>query len=116
MNPLPTTKRMMQWLCMYPARFPSRWRKIARITFASLMFFISGIGILVHVVLIWNFKLTNLEGSLFALMGLVGNISTLYSSIIAAVLRYRIEGILQQLTIIYDASEYLTLSMIYERN
>lgn len=113
MDPLPTTKWMMEWLCMYPVhQFSNQWWKIAHTIFSALIFFISSCGILVHLAYIWEFKLTDLEGSLFALISFVGNSATLYSSIIAFFLRFRIQGVFRQLSMIYDISKYFIFSIL----
>lgn len=101
---LETTKQVMTWLCMYPADDSlSPYQKTLYGASGLLVFLINSTYAAAHLAYIWKHFLTDLEGSLLALMILTAFGSVAYISIIAFSKRHKIAEIFLNLRSIYDA-------------
>lgn len=105
MNLLPTIKSGMKWLCIYPAnKSESVRQKIAYKIVGGTVVVINCAGTASHFAFMLKFWSTDLEGSLTAFMGLVANIGTIYTKLIAFLLQHRMHRIFVKLAKIFDAS------------
>lgn len=108
MEPLPTTKWMLTWMCMCPASEETSVRKkIAYKLCALTIFSVNLFDVIVLSAYIWKYAMTDFIGSLFTFIGVAAFTSSLYSMPIAYYLRHRAHGIFVRLAMIYDASKFI---------
>lgn len=107
MEPLSTTKRMLIWLCMYPAHeSSSRWRKTVYCAFGLTIFGINLFTLLVHLAFFIKFVSSDVFGSVFAFMAMDAVTAMCYTMVIAFIMRHQIQNIFEQLTKIYTNCKY----------
>lgn len=107
MEILSTTKRIMTWLCMYPANKLSSSRdKILYKVCGVTIFVINSCSLAVCIAFIWKNVATDLLASLFAFLGAVTFGSSLYAIPIAIFHRYQAHAIFEQLAAIYENSKF----------
>lgn len=107
MKPLVTNKRVLTWLCVYPAdRTTSSTMKLAYVIFSCVVFF----GILISLIASWAFFLKyasiDLEVALFAASQIAAASGILYAIIMTLFSRRKLTAIFLKLNEIYDASPF----------
>lgn len=108
MEPLPTTRRNLIWLCMCPPdKSSSRWQRLAYaiytiICLGSVLACFSG-----SLAFCIKFLSIDLRRSTFSFVFTVGEFSVIYMGLVAInLMRRRIDTIFQTLSMIYDASKW----------
>lgn len=106
MEPLATSRRVMTWLCMYPADVNTS--KMTRILYAVCTF-TSGtlifLSFVASVAFIVRYLSVDLEGCLYAVFQVASQIAVLNAMIVAVFNQNRIAMIFTKLSHIYAASE-----------
>lgn len=104
MKPLPTSKRVLIWMCMCtPHKSATIIDKLAYALF-TLIIFIGNAGTLVScAVFFWKYASIDLAASLYALMNIAANSGVIYACCsIALIDRAKVNGIFEKLTAIYN--------------
>lgn len=105
-NMLNTTKKVMEWLCVLPADKAST--KQQRISHCMVVLFGLTIKIscvFAHLIFFVKNIHTELNQSLFALLGLIGVAGAVYVEISGVILRNKMATIFEQLSDIHDAGK-----------
>lgn len=106
MDPLVTTKRILIWMCMYPAEKLSRWRSAARIAFVVMQFCITLFAVSAYMAFIVENIATDLENVLLTFMAFVACSNLIYVMIVAFFVRHQVPSIFKQLSNIYAAGKF----------
>ena len=104
MEPLPTTKLVMTWLCMHSANESSNVQK-KNLILGLIMFAINLFSVIACLVFIWKFATTDLVATLFAFNGVATFGASLYTIPISFFLRHQATKIFKKLSAIYDTSK-----------
>lgn len=106
MKTLHTIKRIMIWMCLCAPDKTSRSRlKGAYFMFALIIFILNLSGLVAHVAFVYKFLLTDLDGSMFAFLGILGFAGTTFVMIIIFFLRHKMKILFNKFSEIYDTSE-----------
>lgn len=119
MKPLPTTQRVLIWLCVCPDKKATKWQQFAHITFTILNAIVLLSGTISSLFFTIQFVMTNLEDTLYAIAQIAGGSCVSYNLSVAYIFRYEINAILDSLSKIYDFSKTLVklkLTKVLTRN
>lgn len=106
MEPFHSIKRISVWLCMCTAdKSSSIWLKRAHFVFALMTFFSNFGGFAAHVAYIYQFLFIDLDGSMFAFLGLIGFTAVSFVMAIIFFLRQKMSSLFNRFSDIYDASK-----------
>lgn len=107
MKPLAETEIVMTWLCMLPANESSSMQKktAKNVVVCVIMFAIDLFSVVACLAFIWRFASTDLNATLFAVLGVATFGASLYAIPIAFFSRHRARSIFNQLSAIYEASK-----------
>lgn len=107
MEPIHSIKRILIWLCMCTAdKSSSIWLKRAHFVFALITFILTFSGFAAHVAYMYEYLSVDLDGSMFAFLGLIGFTDASFIMIIIVFfLRHKISILFDTLSEIYDASK-----------
>lgn len=115
MVPLITNRRMLTWLCVYPAEGgTTKWKKLAHIslTIIALAISLSSFGMSTYAFL--HSMDTDLETSLFCLLQMVGEMNVAYIIVVTVFYREEITEILESLSKIYKKRKIATSFLFRE--
>lgn len=108
MKPLVTTKRVLTWLCMCPANESTSINmKICHISFAFVVFISNLSYIAAALISFSEFVFVDVERSLYPMMESMEILVVVYGAMVTFPMRQKINAIFDELTAIYDASEYI---------
>lgn len=96
----------MIWISMYPAtEHTSKWKRMTYAMIALIIFFINSFGFLANCAYIYKNWLTDIEGSLLAIMisSILGGLA--YSYAVAVNNRYKMRAMYDKLISIHDAGK-----------
>lgn len=106
MELLPTTKRILTWLCIYRAsEFTQKWEKIAHIVFSMMVVIGIVYGAAASFAYFLLFMSTDLVSALYAFMTFIALYSQMYVMISIMMCRNKVCDIFEQLSTIYSASK-----------
>lgn len=106
MKPLVTNRRVLTWLCVYPAdATTSKLKQLAYILFSLIVF--AGIlsSLMASIAFFWKYVLVDLEVALYAVSQIAAAASILYAIVMTLFSRQGITNIFQKLTKIYETSK-----------
>lgn len=102
-RPLHTTRRVLTWLCLYPAdKNTSKLTKLAYIIVSSIVFTTCLYCSASSIVYFMKYVSTDSEEALYALILCIGVLPLIIAILIAFALRHKITVIFEKLTNIYD--------------
>lgn len=108
MKPLEMNRRVLTWLCVYPAsENTSKSTKTLYVIFTLIILSGNLIGLGLSIDYFLKSASTDLEDSLYALFQILATAKMSYTMIVAYFLRHRITAIFVSLSDIYDASKNL---------
>lgn len=99
LKPLPTTQRVLSWICV---ETDDESINSSKILFSFLIFTANLFGLISSVAFFLKFVSINLEQSLYTMFQISGTISTFYVSFIVFFSRRKISKLFQSLSKIYD--------------
>lgn len=106
MEPLHSIKRILIWLCLCTAdKSSSILLKRTYSIFALIIFILNLCGLVAHVVYVYEFLLIDLDGSMFAFLGILGFAGTTFVMIIIFFLRRKMKSLFYKFSEIYDDSK-----------
>lgn len=106
MNPLQTNRRVLIWLCAYPAPdSTNKWINLAQIAFTFTVFAMVMGYFIASAKFIIEYVRIDVELALYAMFQMAASIGDLYLIITAIILRHRIRDIFEGLKNIYKASK-----------
>lgn len=109
MKPLPTTRRVFSWFCVYHDKASTKWQKLAHISFTSIVFVflitasISSIGYIFKTISI------SIEDSLYAVPQISAVVIIKYSLIAMYFSRDEFHRIFHNLSDIYEKCNVLQI-------
>lgn len=109
MQPLVTTKRILEWISMYPVAKSTTtplWKASAHIIIIVMMFGVTLCAIAAYTVYIIENISNNLEDCVFTFMAFVTCCGLIYAMIMAFFTRHQVPSIFQQLSSIYEDRNY----------
>lgn len=107
MEPLATTRRIMVWLCMYPANESATpQQKLAYATHTSVILFFHLVSFVASLVFCVKYVSIDFNGAIFAFMIGIGELGLIYYLIVAVLMRHQIESIFSSLSTIYESSKF----------
>lgn len=106
MKPLATNQRVLTWLCVCPFDLNTNLCQKAFYIISTALLFASEVGAFVSSIIFFVENISNdLEGSLYAVFQFVAFTGLIYMSIMAFILRDRINMFLESLATIYQESK-----------
>lgn len=103
MVPLETNRRILTWLCVYPAdKNTSKWQKRGYAVFSAAVVFMNCFGFTVSSAFYLKFASTDPDEAIFAIIQMPASAYTIYISIATIILRQKITDIFQTLSTIYE--------------
>lgn len=107
MEPLPTTRRMMVWLCMCPANESATHRQnVGYIAHTLVVLIICLISITTGLAYCLKFISIDFDGAIFGFMAAIAEFGIIYELIVALGMRYHIANIFTSLSTIYKTSKF----------
>ena len=116
MKPLFISKCVMSWLCIYTDKDhqPSIWQKIAHAIFTFIVFASNYCCVAAHWTFFVEFFTTNFQQSLFSAMIIILFIPLCYILVFAPTLRQKTRNIFDMLAVIYDASKFNRVFLLFD--
>lgn len=108
MQPLELIRQTLFWLCIYsPSSKPTRWKKVARILFTSLILIRNAAGLMASTVFCIKSISTDIEKVLntFGLVAGLISMTLTITMVLAIVRRHKFTNGMQHLLKIYETSE-----------
>lgn len=106
MEPIASNRRVLTWLCLCPFDPSTSTWKRAFFVISTIFLFASEVGAFISSIIFFVKNVSNdLEGSLYAVFQFVAFTGLIYMSIVAFILRKRINMFLGTLSTIYEESE-----------
>lgn len=103
MEPLKTTKWVLTWLCVCPAtESTSKFKRMAYVLFTIADYVAHFSALFSHVAYLWKYSSTDLEGTIFAFMGVVTFVGLIYIMASLSLQRKQITDIFRNLSKIYE--------------
>lgn len=108
MKPMQGIQQILTWLCAYPTGKDTHKSKRLLCTLIGVIMIVTSITCFFATLAFFlKFVKTDLERCLFTLYQFGGMINLLYNSIVLMRSQYKLKIVFDQLTEIYDASEYI---------
>lgn len=112
MEPLPTSQKVMTWLCMCPADKSTSIKKLIHYAgYTSVTVIMSLGGLLAGIGYIVKFAKTDFGSSLYAVVQVAGYLALLNLIIFGLINRHRIASIFTELSNIYNSSKNIKLNI-----
>lgn len=106
MKPLPTTRRVFSWFCVYHDEASTKWQKLAHISFTSIVFVFLITALISSIGYIFKTISINLEDSLYAVPQISAVVIIKYSLIAMYFSRDKFHEIFYNLSDIYKKCTY----------
>lgn len=104
--PLETTRRVLEWLCVYPSNeMVSNGTKVSYIIFSVILFILNVNGLMASAAYLLKFVSTDLESALYALFQTDALTATGYMNIVLLLSRHGFLDIFNGLNQIFVASK-----------
>lgn len=108
MDPLPTCRRVLTWICVLPAiQFTSKWEKGMHLSFSFVNCLCIVIVTTGSVGYFWKYVQIDLEESLYALYQVAAYIPLINGIIVTFLLRNQITSIFKNLSKIHESGKKL---------
>lgn len=101
--PLETTRRVLEWICVYPTVVSKRM-KMSYAIFSVILFILNLNGMMASAAYLLKFVSTDLESALYALFQVDALTATGYTNIVLLLSRHRFVAIFDSLNEIFAAS------------
>lgn len=110
MQPLKTVQQLFIWLRVCPAPEPiSKIQTMVHTIFAVVVFGSSVCGIVVHSTYMLEYSSIYSKRSVFAFMGVIAYVCSVYIIVTEFFLRFQIKNIFEKLSNIYDACKFFAV-------